>query len=104
MVLLYGNIRGVHFRQNFDIPIAIGLNNNYRNIGILSEVPTSDITIQKHHSVLPYSKIDDRAMTLTMTMTMTMTLTMTLTIRTLTMTMTVTMTVTMTMKMTMNCH
>ena len=82
------------------MPIAIGLNNNYRNIGILSEVPTSDITIQKHHSVLPYSKIDDRAMTLTMTMTMTMTMTftMTLTIRTLTMTMT------MTMKMTMNCH
>jgi hypothetical protein len=64
-------------------------------------VPTSDITIQKHHSVLPYSKIDDRAMTLTMTMTMTMTLTMTLTIRTLTMTMTMTMTKTLTMTLTM---
>jgi hypothetical protein len=74
MVLLYGNIRGGYFRQNSDIPIAIRLNNNYRNIRILSEVPTSDITIQKLHTVLPYSEIDDRAMTLTMTMTMTMTI------------------------------
>ena len=59
MVLWYGNIRGVHFWQNSNIPIAIGLNNNYRNIWILSEVPTSDITIQKHHTVLPYSKTED---------------------------------------------
>ncbi len=67
MVLLYGNNRGGHFRQNSDMSIAIGLNNNYRNIGILSKVPTSDITIQKHHTVLPCSKIDDSAMTLTLT-------------------------------------